>query len=659
MGGFVPLRGAAALALASACLAVFGLTDRAVARPSSGARVVHYHGAAVTVPRSWPVFNLRRDPTTCVRFDRHAVYVGTPSRDQRCPAHAVGRSEAILLAPLPSSAGATTAASLGIEGNATSLRIPGAAVELTATWGRSQGPIAHALGRSSLPGTGGALGAGARSATAARAPSGAAHGYGSPYRGLGFDACSAPSARALAAWSASPYRAVGIYIGGINAACAQPNLTARWVAKEIAAGWHMIPVYVGRQAPGACGCLPIGARAAAQGAAAARDAVNHARSLGLAPGTPVYYDLENYPESRRTRSRVRAFLRAWTIQLHLAGYASGVYSNPGSGIGDLVRVHGTRFPEPDYIWIADWNGRHDTTNPYVPADEWGDHQRLHQYSGGHNETYRHVTINIDGDAVNGAVAYGRAPQGYLVLTSNGGVRPFGGTSWFGSDAGRLRPGVRAIALARDGATGGYWILKSNGGVDAFNAPPAGSLQNKLGGLRPVALAPGLAEGYLILTSDGGVYPFGGSVSYGSDAGKLPVGVSAVGLTLDPATGGYWILRSDGGVDAFNAPNYGSLVGKLGELRPVALQPSPQGGYLILTDNGGIRPFGPAISYGSDGGRLRSGVRALALQTVAAASGYRILRSDGGVDGFHAPWYGSLLGVLQSGERPMAIVGVAR
>ena len=30
-------------------------------------------------------------------------------------------------------------------------------------------------------------------------------------------------------WLASPYRSVGIYIGGVNRACAQSNLTAAWI----------------------------------------------------------------------------------------------------------------------------------------------------------------------------------------------------------------------------------------------------------------------------------------------------------------------------------------------------------------------------------------------------------------------------------------------
>ncbi len=53
----------------------------------------------------------------------------------------------------------------------------------------------------------------------------------------------------MAAWASSPYRAVGVYIGGVNRACSQPNLTSSWVATQTEAGWHLIPTYVGLQAP--------------------------------------------------------------------------------------------------------------------------------------------------------------------------------------------------------------------------------------------------------------------------------------------------------------------------------------------------------------------------------------------------------------------------
>ena len=60
-----------------------------------------------------------------------------------------------------------------------------------------------------------------------------------------------------------------------------------------------------------------------------------------------------------------------------------------------------------------------------------------------------------------------------------------------------------------------------------------------------------------MTSDGGVHPFH-ATWYGSMGGKLPAGVTAVGIAVDPATSGYWILKSNGGVNEFNAPWYGSL-----------------------------------------------------------------------------------------------------
>lgn len=49
----------------------------------------------------------------------------------------------------------------------------------------------------------------------------------------------------------------------------------------------------------------------------------------------------------------------------------------------------------------------------------------------------------------------------------------------------------------------------------------GSLSAKLHGLRAVVIAADPHGGYLILTGDGGVHPFGKATFYGSAAGKLP------------------------------------------------------------------------------------------------------------------------------------------
>src|SRR5579885_56663 len=70
------------------------------------------------------------------------------------------------------------------------------------------------------------------------------------FTGYAFDACRAPSTAALQAWTASPYRALGIYIGGVNRACKnQANLTPAWVQQVTSTGWSLLPLYVGQQAP--------------------------------------------------------------------------------------------------------------------------------------------------------------------------------------------------------------------------------------------------------------------------------------------------------------------------------------------------------------------------------------------------------------------------
>jgi peptidoglycan/xylan/chitin deacetylase (PgdA/CDA1 family) len=244
--------------------------------------------------------------------------------------------------------------------------------------------------------------------------------------------------------------------------------------------------------------------------------------------------------------------------------------------------------------------------------------------------------------------------GYHVLTSNGGVHNYG-APWYGSDAGKLPAGVKAVGLATDPVTGGYWILKSNGGVDAFTAPWSGSLAWKVpAGQSVTGIAGTAGGGYLVLTSDGGVHNYG-APWYGSDAGKLPTGVNAVGLAADPVTGGYWILKSDGGVDAFHAPWSGSLRWSLPSgLAVTGIAGTKGGGYLVLTADGQVHNYGTPW-YGSDAGTLSAGVRAVGLAADPATGGYWIGKSNGGVDAFSAPWYGSMAGQIPAGQ---AVTGIA-
>jgi hypothetical protein len=339
-------------------------------------QAVRFDGQRFEVPASWPVYRLGQHPRICVRLDRRAVYLGTPSAQQDCPAEAIGRRRAILIEPRLEPAGSSV---------------------LT---------MAQRSGVSR-----------ARSGTI--------------FTGLGFDACSAPSARSMNAWKSSPYRAVGVYIGGINRACSQPNLTPEWVAAQTAAGWHLIPTYVGLQAPtSACSsCAKLSSsQATAQGVAAAIDAVEEANAVAMGPGSPIYFDMESYSRTSSASAATLAFLEAWTKKLHALGYVSGVYSSSASGIADLGDQVGSGYELPDHLWIANWNGSTSTVDPAVPAGAWTQHQRIHQYRGGHNESYGGVTINIDNDSVDGATV-GEAtlppvpeedPVGALDLAAVGG-----------------------------------------------------------------------------------------------------------------------------------------------------------------------------------------------------------------------------------------------
>jgi hypothetical protein len=339
--------------------------------PGASAKVLYFQGKTVKAPDSWPVYRLSQHAGMCVRLDRKAVYLGTPSAHQRCPADAIGRRRAILV----------------------------------------EGPAAAAARASAIP----------------RAPRRVATtSAGGVFTGLGFDACSTPSSRSMAAWGGSPYRAVGVYIGGANRACSQPNLTSSWVQAQTAAGWHLIPTYVGLQAPtSACSsCAKLTTIGAVkQGEEAAIDAVAQASEAGIGPGSPIYFDMEAYSRTTSATNATLAFLQSWTDKLHALGYVSGVYSSSSSGIADVGGQLGSGYHLPDDLWIANWNNAKNTLDPAVPSSGWTLHQRIHQYQGGHNESYGGVTINIDNDYVDASTASGGGlpgeedPVGELNLSS--------------------------------------------------------------------------------------------------------------------------------------------------------------------------------------------------------------------------------------------------
>jgi hypothetical protein len=397
------------------------LAGPAVAGTPAGLKQVLYQGYTFDVPASWPVIDEALHQRTCVRFDQHAVYLGGPGPDQACPSWLFGTTEAVVIQTGPASARhSATENPVSRQITATAPRI-----RISATFDRDPNVIYTMLARADLPapqivlpnpalldaaeGRSGTLGrAAVLAATASRMTRQAAPAFikaipvrlpalpaaVANFRGLGFDSCAAPSAGYMGQWRRhSPYRAVGIYIGGSDRACDQSNLTAAWVRREAAAGWKFFPMYAGPQA--AFGEL---SNPAAQGTRAAADAVAQAQRLGFGPRTPIYYDMEAYP-AKDTGAALR-FLSAWTTALHRMNYLSGVYSSSRSGIIDLSRQYGRgAYAMPDAIYDALWNGSRNVADSVYGRKAWPLSHRLHQFSGNDTQTYGSATIDVDEDYV--------------------------------------------------------------------------------------------------------------------------------------------------------------------------------------------------------------------------------------------------------------------
>lgn len=319
------------------------------------------------------------------------------------------------------------------------------------------------------------------------------------YAGRGFDACTAPATDTMAAWLASsPYRAVGIYMGGNNRFCAQPQLTAQWVSIQQSAGWHLVPIYLGSQPYCTTSSKEFRftvATAASEGRASAVDAVAKAQALGLAAGSTIFYDIEAYTASNLTcRNAVLTFQSAWTARLHDLGFLSGFYSSLGSGVAHQVAAYTSMaYVRPDYLWFARYDGVATVSDAAIPSTYWL-HRRIKQYRSPSSpppaiptETYGGKTLSVDRDQLDiapvPATAFGdftsngwsdlitRATStGNLYLYPGNGTR-FStrsgvGVRWNGMSAitrlGDFNLDGHEDLIASDRATGALWLYRGTG-----------------------------------------------------------------------------------------------------------------------------------------------------------------------------------------------------
>jgi Domain of unknown function (DUF1906) len=246
-----------------------------------------------------------------------------------------------------------------------------------------------------------------------------------PAGSYAFDACAAPSSTTMTTWKqSSPYNGVGVYIGGANRACSQPNLTSSWVSSVTGQGWKLLPIWVGPQAP--CTTLSSVTKinadpqlATADGVAQATAAANAANALGMVAWlTPIYYDMEAYPRGGSCTYAVQNFLTGWTQTLNARGFIAAMYSSLCSGIYDAASTVGVPgFISLNAVWIAAWAYDADDARyaTYVPnlfgftgscplSDSvWANHERVRQYRGGHDESWGGVVLNVDTNLLDGRV----------------------------------------------------------------------------------------------------------------------------------------------------------------------------------------------------------------------------------------------------------------
>ena len=205
----------------------------------------------------------------------------------------------------------------------------------------------------------------------------------------GFDTCTAPSLPAMRAWR-SDYAAVGVYIGGVNAACAGGNLSASWVRTVAGMGWGTAADL--RRAAGAVLGRQRGTdqarqrRRARQGGRRGRGQ----RRAGLRPCRR----LADLLRHGGLQGRHELHGRGPEVPRRLGppgggrGYVTGVYSSQDSGIVDMQAAAVSKMPgftPPDAVWIALWDNVSSLSDGNLT---WPLTERNKQYAGNVNADRR-------------------------------------------------------------------------------------------------------------------------------------------------------------------------------------------------------------------------------------------------------------------------------
>lgn len=235
-----------------------------------------------------------------------------------------------------------------------------------------------------------------------------------------------------------------------------------------------------------------------------------------------------------------------------------------------------------------------------------------------------------------------ADHGYWLVGSDGGVFSFGDDHFYGSEGGKpLQAGIVGIAPTPDRR--GYWLVAGDGGVFSFgDAKFFGSIPGL--GINPVespnphrliGFVTDIASssdggGYLMTTSDGGVFAFGDAKFFGScyTDGGCAGGINSI---IPDSTGnGYWLVSSQGDVYSFgDATNYGESSPVDSWWSDYTGVGTPDGnGYWLLNFTGLVFTFGDATYYGGDAGYTTPSTLNDAIVATSDGDGYWLMTYSG-------------------------------
>ncbi len=160
-------------------------------------------------------------------------------------------------------------------------------------------------------------------------------------------------------------------------------------------------------------------------------------------------------------------------------------------------------------------------------------------------------------------------------------------------------------------------------------------------------------GYWLVASDGAVFTF--DAGFFGSAGALPLAAPIVGMAATPDDGGYWLVASDGGVFAYGDARFFGSMGAVHLTRPVVgmAVDAATGGYWLVAADGGVFAFDAPFAGSAGALALRAPV--VGMAPAPGDDGYFLVATDGGVFAYGTARFAGSMGAVRL-TRP--VVGMA-